>query len=94
MVLPDNLVVTWPEGVEEEIPLEAKGIIKELLHVDPLVRLGNAGIKDVKEHNLFNGMDWDRLLRQKAELASSLDLENTTIYVDGSCKCWHDCCCS
>ena len=58
-------------------------MIEELLHVNPLDR---AGIKHVKEHDLFNVLDWDSLLRQMAEFVFSLDLENTNVYVDGSCK--------
>lgn len=78
----DNILVAWPKGVED-VPFEASSIIEELLRVEPLVRLGSAGMK---EHDFFSGLEWDTLLGQKAEFVSSLDLESTNIYVNGNCK--------
>ena len=54
---------------------------------DPLLRLGSkpmGGVPEVKKHSFFNNLDWENLLKQKAELVSSLygkGLEDA-VYVD------------
>ena len=70
------------------IPPEAEDITSKFLCTDPLLRLGSlplGGIEGVKRHAFFDGLDWQNLLRQKAEFVTSLHgaegLENA-IYVD------------
>lgn len=69
------------------IPPDGKDIIDKLLCSDPLLRLGSlpkGGVPEIMRHSFFGDLDWDSLLRQKAELTPSLygkGLEDA-IYVD------------
>lgn len=86
-------MIEWPEGDEDEIPPEAKNIILELLCNDPDYRLGGTtymgGVLGVKQHPFFDELDWDSLLRQKAEFIPSLDGEEDTSYFDSKLKLWY-----
>ena len=57
----------------------------ELLCNDPYYRLGGTlmgGVQGVKQHPFFDDLDWDNLLRQKAEFVPSLEGEEDTSYFD------------
>ena len=45
-------------------------------------RLGSGGASEVKDHPFFEGVDWDGLLRQKAEFVPQLQDEEDTSYFD------------
>ena len=64
--------VEWPEG-DDCPPSEAKELICQLLQHNPRDRLGSAGVHEVKEHEFFTGVDWNGLLRQKAEFVPQLE---------------------
>lgn len=84
----ENRVIQWPESEEDDIPPEGKAIVEELLCNDPYYRLGGAlmgGVQGVKQHPFFDDLDWDTLLRQKAEFVPSLDNEEDTSYFDSKC---------
>ena len=49
-------------------------------------RLGLGGTHEVKEHEFFAGVDWDSVLRQKAEFVPELENEEDTSYFDSECK--------
>jgi len=77
--------VTWPDAEEDDIPPEAKDMIESLLCVEPFYRLGSTvsgGAFGVKDHPFFDGIDWENLLRQKAEFVPSLEGEDDTSYFD------------
>jgi microtubule-associated serine/threonine kinase len=44
--------------------------------------LGTAGSYDVKEHYYFNGIDWNAVLRMKADFIPQLEDEEDTSYFD------------
>ena len=64
------------------MPPEAKEIISALLMQNPLDRLGTAGSFDVKEHHYFFGVDWNSLLRMKADFIPQLEDEEDISYFD------------
>ena len=77
--------IEWPpEDDDSGIPDDAKNLISNLLQQNPLDRLGAGGAVEVKEHIFFEGLDWDGLLRQKAEFVPDLESEEDTSYFD--CK--------
>lgn len=61
---------------------EAKDLITTLLQHSPRDRLGIGGAQEVKEHLYFSGLDWNSLLRQKAEFVPQLANEEDTSYFD------------
>lgn len=42
------------------------------------------GASEVKQHAFFVGLDWNGLLRQKAEFIPQLDSEDDTSYFDST----------
>ncbi|XP_053575370.1 microtubule-associated serine/threonine-protein kinase 1 [Bombina bombina] len=78
-VISDDIV--WPEG-EEALPADAQHLISSLLQTDPLLRLGTGGAVEVKTHSFFTDLDWNGLLRQKAEFIPHLEAEDDTSYFD------------
>ncbi|KAJ0065774.1 hypothetical protein NL108_018279 [Boleophthalmus pectinirostris] len=78
-VISDEIV--WPEG-DEALPSDAQDLISNLLRQDPLERLGTGGALEVKQHLFFSDLDWNSLLRQKAEFIPQLESEDDTSYFD------------
>uniref|UniRef100_A0A8C5WEI8 non-specific serine/threonine protein kinase n=1 Tax=Leptobrachium leishanense TaxID=445787 RepID=A0A8C5WEI8_9ANUR len=78
-VISDDII--WPEG-EEALPPDAQNLISCLLQTDPLLRLGTGGAVEVKTHGFFTDLDWNGLLRQKAEFIPHLEAEDDTSYFD------------
>lgn len=76
--------IEWPSDDEWVIQAEAKDIITALLQQNARNRLGSAGPHEVKEHPYFYGVDWNSLLRQKAEFVPQLENDEDTSYFD--CK--------
>ena len=78
--------IEWPqEDDDNSIPDDAKNLISDLLQQNPLDRLGAGGAIEVKDHLFFEGLDWDGLLRQKAEFVPDLENEEDTSYFDCTC---------
>ena len=73
--------VEWPDD-ENFPPEEAKDLICRLLQQNPLDRLGTGGASEVKEHFFFQNLDWDSLLRQKAQFVPQLDHDEDTSYFE------------
>ncbi|KAM4584361.1 microtubule-associated serine/threonine-protein kinase 1-like isoform 2-T2 [Odontesthes bonariensis] len=78
-VITDDIV--WPDG-DEALPADAQDLISALLQTNPLVRLGTGGAFEVKQHSFFTELDWNSLLRQKAEFIPHLESEEDTSYFD------------
>ncbi|CAN8004347.1 unnamed protein product [Ixodes hexagonus] len=74
--------VDWPEEDEWPLPDEARLLVTQLLQQSPLDRLGTGGAHEVREHPFFRDVDWDSLLRQKAEFVPQLEDEEDTSYFD------------
>ncbi|XP_028044723.1 microtubule-associated serine/threonine-protein kinase 3 isoform X2 [Monomorium pharaonis] len=74
--------IEWPDEDDWPVQSEAKDIITALLHQSPRDRLGTSGSHEVKEHPYFYGVDWNSLLRQKAEFVPQLINDEDTSYFD------------
>ncbi|KAG8436979.1 hypothetical protein GDO86_007893 [Hymenochirus boettgeri] len=73
--------IAWPEG-DDSLPADAQDLISILLRQNPLERLGTGGAFEVKQHPFFKDLDWNGLLRQKAEFIPQLESEDDTSYFD------------
>uniref|UniRef100_A0AAR2L124 non-specific serine/threonine protein kinase n=1 Tax=Pygocentrus nattereri TaxID=42514 RepID=A0AAR2L124_PYGNA len=85
-VISDDIV--WPEG-DEALPADAQHLISALLQTNPLIRLGTGGAFEVKQHPFFSELDWNSLLRQKAEFIPHLESEEDTSYFDTRSERYH-----
>ncbi|XP_015594405.1 microtubule-associated serine/threonine-protein kinase 3 isoform X2 [Cephus cinctus] len=74
--------IEWPDEDDWPVQLEAKDIITALLQQSPRDRLGTGGSHEVKDHPYFYGVNWNSLLRQKAEFVPQLTNEEDTSYFD------------
>ncbi|XP_039303288.1 microtubule-associated serine/threonine-protein kinase 3 isoform X2 [Solenopsis invicta] len=74
--------IEWPDEDDWPVQSEAKDIITVLLHQSPRERLGTGGSHEVKEHLYFYGVNWNSLLRQKAEFVPQLINDEDTSYFD------------
>ncbi|KAH0618665.1 hypothetical protein JD844_018067 [Phrynosoma platyrhinos] len=73
--------IGWPEG-DEALPPDAQDLIGKLLRQNPLERMGTGSAFEVKQHRFFKDLDWNGLLRQKAEFIPQLESEDDTSYFD------------
>uniref|UniRef100_A0A674MH94 non-specific serine/threonine protein kinase n=1 Tax=Takifugu rubripes TaxID=31033 RepID=A0A674MH94_TAKRU len=80
--------INWPEG-EDAPPPDAQELITLLLRQNPLERLGTGGAAEVKQHQFFHNLDWNSLLRQKAEFIPQLESEDDTSYFDTRSEKYH-----
>lgn len=78
--------IEWPDNDDWTVQPEAKDLITQLLQQNPRDRLGTGGAHEVKEHIYFQGLDWNSLLRQKAEFIPQLSNEDDTSYFDSNLK--------
>ncbi|XP_055858037.1 microtubule-associated serine/threonine-protein kinase 3 isoform X2 [Episyrphus balteatus] len=74
--------IEWPDTDDWTVQPESKDLITQLLQQNPRDRLGTGGAHEVKEHLYFDGLDWNSLLRQKAEFVPQLSNEDDTSYFD------------
>lgn len=74
--------IEWPAEEDWSVQPEAKDIITVLLQQSPRDRLGTGGSHEVKDHPYFYGVDWNSLLRQKAEFVPQLLNDDDTSYFD------------
>uniref|UniRef100_A0AAQ4P9F5 non-specific serine/threonine protein kinase n=1 Tax=Gasterosteus aculeatus aculeatus TaxID=481459 RepID=A0AAQ4P9F5_GASAC len=85
-VITDNIV--WPDG-DDALPADSQDLISALLQTNPLVRLGTGSAFEVKQHSFFTELDWNSLLRQKAEFIPHLESEEDTSYFDTRSDRYH-----
>uniref|UniRef100_A0A3Q3KD32 non-specific serine/threonine protein kinase n=1 Tax=Monopterus albus TaxID=43700 RepID=A0A3Q3KD32_MONAL len=85
-VITDDIV--WPDG-DDALPADAQALISALLQTNPLVRLGTGGAFEVKQHSFFTELDWNSILRQKAEFIPHLESEEDTSYFDTRSDRYH-----
>lgn len=74
--------IEWPASDDWVVQDRAKDLITSLLQHNPRDRLGTGGAHEVKEHAYFEGVDWNSLLRQKAEFIPQLQNDEDTSYFD------------
>lgn len=86
-VISDEII--WPEKDEEAPPSDAQDLITLLLRQNPLERIGTGGAFEVKQHPFFCALDWNSLLRQKAEFIPQLESEDDTSYFDTRSEKYH-----
>ena len=67
-----------------DFPENAVGLIRELLLTNPLLRLGNKGISELKNHEFFKGIHWLEMQEKRTigPLALSSKMENK-LFLDG-----------
>uniref|UniRef100_A0A667XUT2 non-specific serine/threonine protein kinase n=1 Tax=Myripristis murdjan TaxID=586833 RepID=A0A667XUT2_9TELE len=80
--------INWPEG-EDAPPADSQELITLLLRQNPLERMGTGGAAEVKHHQFFHNLDWNSLLRQKAEFIPQLESEDDTSYFDTRSERYH-----
>ncbi|XP_064188576.1 serine/threonine-protein kinase greatwall [Anguilla rostrata] len=80
-----NRDIPWPDG-EEELSLNARNAIEILLTMDKTRR---AGLKELKGHTLFEGLDWDNLQNQAMPFIPQPDDETDTSYFEARNKAQH-----
>ncbi|KAJ8374742.1 hypothetical protein SKAU_G00053220 [Synaphobranchus kaupii] len=85
-VVSDEII--WPDG-DDALPADAQDLITRLLRQSPLERIGTGGAPEVKQHPFFLGLDWNGLLRQKAEFVPQLEAEDDTSYFDTRSERYH-----
>ncbi|CAH1153270.1 unnamed protein product [Phaedon cochleariae] len=74
--------IEWPDNQDWPVQEEAKDLITSLLQHSPRDRLGTGGAHEIKEHVYFYGIDWNSLLRKKAEFIPQLAHDEDTSYFD------------
>ncbi|KAG5898846.1 hypothetical protein JTB14_014273, partial [Gonioctena quinquepunctata] len=74
--------IEWPTQEDWPVQDEAKDLITSLLQHSPRDRLGTGGAHEIKEHVYFYGIDWNSLLRKKAEFIPQLAHDEDTSYFD------------
>ncbi|XP_061117919.1 microtubule-associated serine/threonine-protein kinase 4 isoform X3 [Conger conger] len=80
--------INWPEG-DDAPPPDSQDLITLLLRQNPLERMGTGGAYEVKHHQFFYNLDWNSLLRQKAEFIPQLESEDDTSYFDTRSERYH-----
>ncbi|XP_067846262.1 microtubule-associated serine/threonine-protein kinase 1 isoform X2 [Heptranchias perlo] len=80
--------IAWPDG-DDALPPDAQDLISTLLRQNPLERLGTGSAYEVKQHRFFTDLDWNSLLRQKAEFIPQLESEDDTSYFDTRSDRYH-----
>ncbi|KFP40481.1 Serine/threonine-protein kinase greatwall, partial [Chlamydotis macqueenii] len=77
--------IPWPEG-EEKLSENAQNAIDILLTIDSAKR---AGLKELKHHPLFHGVDWDNLQNQTMPFIPQPDDETDTSYFEARNNAQH-----
>ncbi|GAB0184812.1 serine/threonine-protein kinase greatwall [Grus japonensis] len=77
--------IPWPEG-DEKLSDNAQNAIDILLTIDSTKR---AGLKELKHHPLFHGVDWDNLQNQTMPFIPQPDDETDTCYFEARNNAQH-----
>ncbi|XP_053715964.1 serine/threonine-protein kinase greatwall [Synchiropus splendidus] len=80
-----NRDIPWPEG-EEELSEHSRNTIEILLTTDKTKR---AGLRELKSHPLFHGLDWDDLQNQPMPFIPQPEDETDTSYFDARNNAQH-----
>lgn len=71
----------------EKKPLNSPRVCQKQLRIPGTVSLPAGGAAEVKQHQFFHHLDWNGLLRQKAEFIPQLESEDDTSYFDSKFFC-------
>ncbi|XP_055988446.1 serine/threonine-protein kinase greatwall [Sorex fumeus] len=77
--------IPWPEG-EEKLSDSSQNAVEILLTIDDTTR---AGLKELKRHPLFSGVDWENLQHQSMPFIPQPDDETDTSYFDARNNAQH-----
>lgn len=80
-----NRDIPWPEG-DEELSDNSRNAIEILLTMDMTKR---AGLKELKSHPLFEGLDWDNLQNQPMPFIPQPEDETDTSYFEARNNAQH-----
>ncbi|KPP75335.1 Serine/threonine-protein kinase greatwall-like [Scleropages formosus] len=80
-----NRDIPWPDG-EEELSANSRNAIEILLTMDMTKR---AGLKELKQHTLFEGLDWDNLQNRPMPFIPQPDDETDTSYFEARNNAQH-----
>ncbi|KAM4719123.1 serine/threonine-protein kinase greatwall [Anableps anableps] len=80
-----NRDIPWPEG-EEELSANSRNAIEILLTMNMTKR---AGLKELKRHPLFDGLDWDNLQNQPMPFIPQPEDETDTSYFEARNNAQH-----
>ncbi|XP_022604486.1 serine/threonine-protein kinase greatwall [Seriola dumerili] len=80
-----NRDIPWPEG-EEELSENSRNAIEILLTMDMMKR---AGLKELRCHPLFDGLDWDNLQNQPMSFIPQPEDETDTSYFEARNNAQH-----
>ncbi|KAL4630941.1 serine/threonine-protein kinase greatwall [Arapaima gigas] len=80
-----NRDIPWPDG-EEELSPNSRNAIEILLTMDMTER---AGLKELKQNALFEGLDWDNLHNQAMPFIPQPDDETDTSYFEARNNAQH-----
>ncbi|XP_078136282.1 serine/threonine-protein kinase greatwall isoform X2 [Sander vitreus] len=80
-----NRDIPWPEE-EEELSVNSRNAIEILLTMDMTKR---AGLKELRRHPLFEGLDWDNLQNQPMPFIPQPENETDTSYFDARNNAQH-----
>jgi serine/threonine-protein kinase RIM15 len=73
---------SFPEPDDDDTPVspELIDLITKLLNPDPGKRLGAGGIREIKEHSWFTGIDWEHVDRLKSPFIPDVGPESTRYF--------------
>jgi serine/threonine-protein kinase greatwall len=78
----DNILkhqIEWPEDDDEALSQEAINCINSLLNPNPGERFK---LNDLKKHKLFESIDWNKLINEKAPFQPNPDNHLDTFYFE------------
>jgi len=52
-------MLDWPEDGDEDVPESAKDFVDQMLQLDPKDRLGSHGVKELKNHEFLQTINWN-----------------------------------
>ena len=78
-----NKTIKWPSGIEEALSPAALNFIKSLMNYDVDNRLGTNGADEVKNHEYFKNIDWNKVHERNPPFIPQVDNEiDTTFFTD------------
>eukprot|EP01080_Neovahlkampfia_damariscottae_P004912 gene4912-8501_t len=73
-----NNIISGKIEFPKDIPKNARDLISKLLNTKKTLRLGNSekGIKEIKEHPFFEGIDWSLVARRELNSPITVELDD------------------
>lgn len=83
-VLRETLLINWLKISCKPVPRWGRFASQTCLMSDVFLFFSPGGTTEVKMHMFFVGLDWNGLLRQKAEFIPQLETDEDTSYFDST----------